>query len=652
MHGERFQLAALTVGAGLALLITVPMASPSGWGLAQAQGGVPTLPVSEIKDGMKGYGLTVFKGIQPEKFDVEVVGVLHNFRPGQELVLIKTPHPRLNVTKNVKGMSGSPIYFDGRLAGAYAYSWTSFQVEPVAGMTPIAPMLAEMRRPIPPGFWPLEGAAPLPGKRVAQGGEGKGEGEDTVGRLAKAKSGDQGAVQGTAFDGAPGSYDLEEHARQVAARMAPAGDPGRAMVPVETPLLLGGVGDRTAAYVRKLFGPLGLEPLQAGGGGRGEGQEGGPEHYVDGGSVGIQLVGGDVSFMGLGTVTHVEGSRLCAFGHPMMSAGNAALPAVLGRVLWIFASDQHSSKIGEAMRPLGTMVQDRMSSIVVDETKTAPTFPMNVHVKGADGAPRNEWRTRVAEDKFMTPGFVASVLGAVVEATILERRDVTWRSHSRVQVRGHGTVDIDDYGVAAGGTPDGDDWGRSRVVRLVGDVLNNPWELTRIESVETSLDVQYTRELWRLRSVDLLNPTVDAGEKVQVRLHLLPLAGKEEVKVLDFPMPKELAGREVELEIAPGHEMIRELASPETLNELLANAARGWLPPRSVILQARLPSVGVTYRGHVASRLPGFALDALRPQTSDGSPDPVSSYARVEVPLERFVEGRAKVKVKVRSVVR
>src|SRR4029079_16170123 len=116
-----------------------------------------------IKDGMKGYGLTVFKGTEPERFDVEVSGGLHNLRPSQELILVKTPHPRLNITKNVKGMSGSPIYLDGRLAGAYAYSWASFQVEPVAGVTPIAPMLTELNRPIPPGFWPQQGGGPLPG---------------------------------------------------------------------------------------------------------------------------------------------------------------------------------------------------------------------------------------------------------------------------------------------------------------------------------------------------------------------------------------------------------------------------------------------------------------------------------------------------------
>src|SRR5262245_27436694 len=146
---------------------------------------------------MKGYGLTVFKGTEPERFDVEVVGVLRNFRPSQELILVKTPHPRLNVTKNVRGMSGSPIYLDNRLAGAYAYSWSSFQVEPVAGVTPIAPMLTEMRRPIPPGFWPLEGGAPLPAAAK---------------KPEKHAMRDPSAGSMTSFEGAPGTYDVEAHA--------------------------------------------------------------------------------------------------------------------------------------------------------------------------------------------------------------------------------------------------------------------------------------------------------------------------------------------------------------------------------------------------------------------------------------------------------
>src|SRR5262249_20146313 len=133
-----------------------------------------------------------------------------------------------------------------------------------------------------------------------------------------------------------------------------------------------------------------------------------PTHYVDGGALGVELASGDVSLMGLGTVTHVEGVKLAGFGHPMMEAGGTALPTAIGRVHWIFASDQHSSKIGEAARSLGALVQDRQSAIIVDESRTAPTIPLSVEIRGADGIPKKKWSVAIAEEKFMTASLAAT----------------------------------------------------------------------------------------------------------------------------------------------------------------------------------------------------------------------------------------------------
>jgi hypothetical protein len=635
VRGEFAVTGALAVGLLAGLGLTIPVAR----GDAKPR----TIGVNEIKEGMRGYGLTVFKGTEPERFDVEVIGVLHNFRPSQELILVKTPHPRLNVTKNVRGMSGSPIYLDGgRLAGAYAYSWASFQVEPVAGVTPIAPMLAELHRPIPRGFWPVEGGGPLPG------GPPRAPGTPLPSPSPPALP--QGGL--TSFDGPPGTYDVDTHARQLAGRFgAGAREGSRTLVPAETPLMVGGMGDRATAYVKKLFEPLGMEPLQVGGG-QEKPPPGAPQHYVDGGALGVQLVGGDVSFMGLGTATYAEGGKVAGFGHPMLEAGNTALPATIGRVLWIFASDQHSSKIGESIRPLGALVQDRMSAIVVDEKVTAPTFPVHVEVKGVDGAPKKTWNMVVADERFMSPSLTAAALGSVIEATTNERRDVTWHLRSKVSVRGHGAIDLEDFGVATGGMPDAGDFGHARVVRAIGDVLNNPWERTRIEKVEAELTVTYARDLWRLRGVEVRDAVVDAGAAARLVLHLVPFAGPEVQRTIEVRMPNELAGKDVELEIAPGYELAPEVAPPESMAELLANETRQSLPARTIVVSCKLPTQGLAYRGHVAQRLPNFALDALRTQSSDTGPDAFASYERTIVPLDRYVEGRDKVKVKVRPVVR
>jgi hypothetical protein len=585
---------------------------------------------------MKGYGLTVFKGTQPERFDVEVIGVLHDFRPGEQLIIVRTPHPRLNQVRTVRGMSGSPIYLDGRLAGAYSYSLASFELEPVAGVTPIDLMLKEMRRPIPPGFWPAERGAPLP----------------RSGSTDRPRTEAASHASSNRFDGPPGAYDLAAHARQMAARLGPTSEPGRSIAAAATPLMLSGVTDRAAAALRTLFEPLGLDPLQTGGGETPPDRDT-PLHFAAGAGLGVALVRGDVSMIGLGTATTTDGAgKVAGFGHPMLNGGDSALPTCIGRVLWIDASASASHKIGECARRLGTLVQDRQTAVVLDETITAPVVHVDVDVVGAIGAPKTRWHTEVTEDRFLTPTLTSAVFESIVEATTSERRDVTWRLTSKLTVAGHGVVPLEDVGVSSGGTPDAGEWTRSRVVTALGDVLNSPWERARVTNVSARLEIEYARELWRLRGADVLDPVVDAGTQARIRLHLVPEHGPETTRVVQISMPAELAGKEVEVEIAPGYSVAPDMAPPETLDELLANEPAQTYPPRSVVLQYHVPSQGIAYRGHVTDRLPPFALDALRPQNSDVGPESFQSISRTVVALEQYLEGHDKVKIKVRAVLR
>jgi hypothetical protein len=603
------------VGLAIGLGIAVP--------LARGDAKAPTIGTSEIKEGMKGYGLSVFHGTVPERFDVEVIGVLHNFLPAQELVLIKTPNnDRLAIAKGVHGMSGSPIYLDGgRLAGAYSYipGGGSFPAEPVVGFTPIAPMLAEMKRPMAPGFWPLDSGRALP----------------------PATQGTSLPGSPTAFAGPPGSYDLEAHAAQLAATMASLrGDPTSLFVPAGTPLMVAGMGDRATQYLRKLVAPMGIE-LQGGGGGQADLKPGELDHFVDGGSFGVEFIGGDMTAYTMGTVTHVEGHRLVGFGHPMFGAGDSDAPAALARILWINASLASSSKVAEMIRPLGAVIQDRRSGVVADDSLKAPMFPMTVEIRGGLGVSKKSWSYVVAEDHF-----------TAIEGTVSERRDVTWRLDSKVTVRGHGTVTLEDYGVAMGGMPDPGDFSHAHVVRTVGDVLNNPWEHVHVDKVESVLSLTYTRDLWHLRGVEALEDAVDAGAAAHLVLHLVPFVGPEITKTIDVTMPAELAGKDVDVEVLPGYELSPDLPAPENLTELLANEPRTTAMPKSIVVQFRVPSEGVTFNGHVASRLPPFALDSLRPAHSDVGPEPFAAYQRKVVPVEQYIDGKDHTHVKVRAVVR
>src|SRR4029077_18158064 len=144
----------------------------------------------------------------------------------------------------------------------------------------------------------------------------------------------------------------------------------------------------------------------------------------------------------------------------------------IGRVLWVNASALASHKVGECARSLGTLVQDRQTAVILDENLTAPTIPVDIDIVGALGAPRTHWHADVTDDKFMAPGLASVVLGSVIEATTAEKRDLTWSLTTKVDIAGHGTVELEDVGVAAGGAPDEGEWARSKLVNTLGDVLN------------------------------------------------------------------------------------------------------------------------------------------------------------------------------------
>jgi hypothetical protein len=588
-----------------------------------------TMDVKDIKPGMKGYGLTVFEGTTPEKFAVEVIDVLRNFRPRQDLVLIKTEHPRLEVAKVVAGMSGSPIYLNGKMIGAYAYGWT-FGAEPIAGVTPIGNMLDDLARPLPSFVhgWPL---------RVG------GRGNDRV--QARVESG----AKGLRYSDARSGYDVTKHRDEVVSHVKPTLPVVGGMTPVSTPLLLGGMTPQAVEMASNLLNPLGLEPL-AGGGGAGD-VEDAPQRYVDGGAIGIQLISGDTTATGLGTVTRVEGDLVSAFGHPMMSAGYTALPAAVSKVLWFLASQQRSFKIGAPVRSVGALVNDRQASIVVSHSAQAPVIPVRVRITGSPGAPYTDWNFEVAHEKFMAPSFLAVALGSALQATANERADVTWSAESTVRFKNYGEVTIQDFGVAVGGTPEPGDFIRSNLVSAVGGVLNNPWENAFVESIDVSIKLSYAREVYRLRSVELLDAEVEPGQSARLRLSLEPFSGRVVEKTVSVQLPRHLAGEKVKIDIRPGFMVEKPKATPETLGELIGTLQDVTYPPRSIVLSYD-DGEGVGFRGQVVGKLPVGVIDRLAPESTTLSPDVFRASVHKVEAIPYFMLGRHAVRVQVKAAVK
>ena len=276
------------------------------------------MPLSDVKPGMVGQALTVFQGTKPEPFKVRVVSVMHNFLPKQDVILIRAEDPRVEFSGIVAGMSGSPVYIDGKLVGAVAYAW-SFAKEPLGGVTPIESMLAEKRRPRRVGR-----------EYFAEGGPDNGQGQAKPGgrpvarrslRIPAAMSGGAGAEP----------QRLRLARRAVAWSRPAAGRPGARQRRAAPAARLGAAhGLRLRPAHRRRAGRRDASDRPGAAAGGRRGHIGPPKagHVEPGSAIGVELVRGDMSTVATGTVTYVNGSDVLAFGHPLFGIGEVYLPMV------------------------------------------------------------------------------------------------------------------------------------------------------------------------------------------------------------------------------------------------------------------------------------------------------------------------------------
>lgn len=586
---------------------------------------------------MKGHGLTVFRGTEPERFDVEVIDVLHNFRPDQDLIVVRTPHPVLEQAKIVAGMSGSPIYLEGKLAGAYAYGW-SFGREPVAGVTPIANMLAEMHRPVRPDAFP--GTDPLPGR--AASGRGRQDGPRAGGSSRFAGLAPyRGGRPRHALD------PLREYAKKVA-----DGPAASLLARASTPVMLGGLADGAVRLVTEALEPFGLVGLQAGGGSRrtGGGDGSAKPPYVNGGALGVQLMRGDISATAVGTVTHVGARRLVGFGHPMLNAGQIGLPTAPAKVLHVFQSQSRSFKIAEALETRGTMIHDRLSSIVVDQATKPTVVPITVRVHGVEGAPRTEWNVEVPNHRLLTPALTLAAVANAVEATASDLTEVVFRAESQVDITGHGQVDVVDQGFHVGGAKAGV-LGQLRLFELMEVAYGNPFRDARVRGAEVDLHLEFERDVVELVDVSVPATEVDPGSTVRMRVVTRRYDEPTEVRWVPLRIPERAAGEELEIEIEPGNEVDLEHPEPTDLEDLVRGVLRRG-SSTALVVSMKMPSRGLRFRGHVVRGLPPSGLDTMQLVNDSGHGQPFVTQEREVVDVGSVVVGKAKLKLQVRKTPR
>lgn len=322
-------------------------------------------PLKDVKRGITGVGYTVFASERgPEPFKFKVLGVMRGYLgPGEDLIIAQLQGEQIEHTGVISGMSGSPVYVDGRLMGAVGYRFGSFTKRPIAGITPIERMLT---------------AAPAP-IRVS------------------ASRGHLGLV--TSAQGAGSS----EHAFS---GTLPFGRPE----PIDIPMAISGVDHAVLEAMAPMFAERGLQALRTGGGAhQGQWDESSKKatRYYAGGPIAGVLADGDISMAGIGTVTWVHGDRFLAFGHPFRSSGESPIMVSNAHIVTTVASPAGSWKMGQATVPVGMLTDDRLHAIGGTLGTLPPMVPVNVYTdlegprRGSDAKPVVSFRT--IQSKVETP---------------------------------------------------------------------------------------------------------------------------------------------------------------------------------------------------------------------------------------------------------
>jgi hypothetical protein len=372
------------------------------------------------------------------------------------------------------------------------------------------------------------------------------------------------------------------------------------------------------------------------------------DKFVDGGSIGVQLARGDISMMAVGTVTHVAGQRLIGFGHPMLNAGQVALPTCNARVVHILSSTLRSFKLAEPAGPLGVLVQDRQAAIVVDQSLRADLVPVRVKVHGLQGAPRDEWNMEVATHRMLTPGLVLTAVGNALEATAIDRTDSVLQIESQLEIAGHGTYKTSDVVFSSAGAADGGVLSRLRVFSALSAAYANPFENARVTRVQVDMHVRYERDVLSIVDAQLPSDEIDPDSTVQLTVTLRKFDESEQQRVIPVFIPKSAAGETLELVIEPGDEVSLEQPKPNSLDDIL-RSLRDSYSGMSLVVSTRLPDHGIKLRGHLVRSLPDSMLDTFQPANQSDRGSLFSIYERKELALGHAVTGSARLKLQVRD---
>lgn len=593
----------------------------------RAQEPRPVLPIDQIERGQTGYGLSVFAGTEPERFDVEVLGVVRNDNPGSSFILARlSGGPQagtLERTGVIRGMSGSPVFIDGKLVGAVAFSW-AFTEDAVAGITPIEEMRRLHRLPRPRAGTLAQtagGSPPVPLDRLLAGDLPP----DLLQRQLAALAPPPVLGQGTSLQWAASGF----------------GDGSRRLLEDR----LGGVAPmgRFTGSARTGQG--------AGPGAAGEDGDGEPPDPQPGDAVALVLVDGDFKLGPAGTVTDRTGDALVAFGHPFLGAGSVRIPMAEVEVVTVVASQSNSFKITNLGRHIGAIEQDRDPGIEGRLGVEAPMIPLTIRVTGAQGVeePAAEYRVRVAAIPRLAAGLMSLAVFNALDVTRHAGGDQGLDLTLRVHLARYGELELEQS--YDGASASGDVLGL--ILSTVGYLLQNELEPLEVESVEVEL-VQHPRpRTATLVGAHAERSVVRPGQVVTLNLDLLPYRDAPFRRSVEVEIPEDVPEGRYFFFVGDGASidaarLTLEPAEPIRISQAL-RLIRSLHTRRQLGVLGFFSAPGLAVAGEVMPRLPG-SMASIWGAAPSGSARPLRLVVAQELfePVERPVEGLVRIDLEVR----
>ncbi|MBS1820601.1 MAG: SpoIVB peptidase S55 [Acidobacteria bacterium] len=468
------------------------------------KGGMRIFPLSEVKRGMQGVAYTVFEGVDPEPMQVEILGVLKDsLGPGQDMILARLHGAKPEFTGVVAGMSGSPVYIDGRLLGALSYRIGQFSKEPIAGITPIEQML-EVR--------------------------------DGEVRPAAASQ--------------PKQPEAERAATFVPP--SPATGNGLEMQAMETPLVFSGFSPEAVARFGDRFREMGLTPVA--GLGSADAKASQPEPLVPGSAVSAILVRGDLSVAGTCTVTYVDPTRLLACGHPITQYGPVDMPMTKATVVATLPSPLNAFKIVNTTETVGAFTEDRASAIMGRFGAEARMIPVTVEVAqpaAGTAAKTRSFHFEVLDNRQLTPSAMLVSVYQSLQSTNTAAAEMSYRLTGQIDVEGQPAIRLAGLLAQSDLNP-----AAINAALFVNDrfsrVYGNPLEQPVVTCMKLKMEGIPERRTAVIESARLSTIEAHAGDTVEVEATLAPYQSQARLMKLKVKLPADLEPGPLRLLVSDG----------------------------------------------------------------------------------------------------